>query len=211
MCHVCWFICYLCVELKLMINTRSLSNQALKSAHPSRLNSRCWPWGVFIGAGQPLQHGEVRDTNLAWVRPVNGRIIGNQCTWSNVNFCVTCNFYHIAHKINFPQVSKSEVWYDFAYLFLSLVCNTVGNHRMCKPATNTHWVIMLMNSSDTYHALYNLNRDKERFRPYKVPTRSMSFFMFPVSFVNHPIVIDLPYQVGRRIQGFKSRYVHLYW
>ena len=31
---------------------------------------RCWPWGVFIGAGQPLQHGEVRDTNLAWVRPV---------------------------------------------------------------------------------------------------------------------------------------------
>ena len=69
MCHVCGFICYLCVELKLMINTRSLSNQALKSAHPSLLSSRCWPW-VFIGAGQSLQHGEVRDTNLAWVRPV---------------------------------------------------------------------------------------------------------------------------------------------
>ena len=34
---------------------------------------RCWPWGVFIGAGQPLQHGEVRDTNLAWVRPVGWR------------------------------------------------------------------------------------------------------------------------------------------
>ena len=30
---------------------------------------RCWPW-VFIGAGQPLQHGEVKDTNLAWLRPV---------------------------------------------------------------------------------------------------------------------------------------------
>ena len=70
MCHVCGFICYLCVELKLMINTRSLPNQTLKSAHPSRLSSRCWPWGVFIGAGQPLQHGEVRDTNLAWVRPM---------------------------------------------------------------------------------------------------------------------------------------------
>ena len=70
MCHVYGFICYMCVELKLMINTRSLSNQALKSAHPSLLSSRCWPWGVFIGAGQPLQHGEVRDTNLAWVRPV---------------------------------------------------------------------------------------------------------------------------------------------
>ena len=69
MCHVCGFICYLCVELKLMINTKSLSNQALKSAHPSLLSSRCWPW-VFIGAGQPLQHGEVRDTNLARVRPV---------------------------------------------------------------------------------------------------------------------------------------------
>ena len=25
---------------------------------------------VGLGAGQPLQHGEVRDTNLAWVRPV---------------------------------------------------------------------------------------------------------------------------------------------
>ena len=70
MCHVCGFICYLCVELKLMINTRSLSNQALKSAQTSLLNSRCWPWGGFIGAGQPLQHSEVRDTNLAWVRPV---------------------------------------------------------------------------------------------------------------------------------------------
>ena len=70
MCHVCGFICYLCVELKLMINTRSLSNQALKSAQTSLLSSRCWPWGVFIGAGQPLQHGEVRDTNLAWVRSV---------------------------------------------------------------------------------------------------------------------------------------------
>ena len=35
---------------------------------------RCWPWGVFIGAGQPLQHGEVRDTNLAWVRPVDESI-----------------------------------------------------------------------------------------------------------------------------------------
>ena len=61
----------LCVELKLMINTRSLSNQALKSAHPSLLSSQCWPWGVFIGAGQPLQHGEARDSNLAWVRPVD--------------------------------------------------------------------------------------------------------------------------------------------
>ena len=74
MCHVCGSICYLCVELKLMINTRSLYNQALKSAHPSLLSSRCWPWGVFIGAGQPLQHGEVRDTNLAWVRPVHKMI-----------------------------------------------------------------------------------------------------------------------------------------
>ena len=37
---------------------------------------RCWPWGIFIGAGQPLQHGEVRDTNLAWVRPVGVATIG---------------------------------------------------------------------------------------------------------------------------------------
>ena len=70
MCHVCGFIWYLCVELKLIINTKSLSNQTLKSEHPSLLSSRCWPWEVFICAGQPLQHGEVTDTNLAWVRPV---------------------------------------------------------------------------------------------------------------------------------------------
>ena len=68
--HVCGFICYLCVELKLMINTRSLSNQALQSVHLSLLSSRCWPWGVFIGAGQPLQHSEVRKSYLVWVRPV---------------------------------------------------------------------------------------------------------------------------------------------
>ena len=47
MCHVCGFICSLCVELKLKINTRSLFNQAVKSAHPSLLSSHCWPWGVF--------------------------------------------------------------------------------------------------------------------------------------------------------------------
>ena len=42
------------------------------------------PWGVFIGAGQPLQHGEVRDTNLAWVRPVAQTMcisLGTYCTW----------------------------------------------------------------------------------------------------------------------------------
>ena len=47
-----------------MIKTRSLSNQALKSAHPSLL---CCPLLALrgIGAGEPLQQGEVRDTNLA--------------------------------------------------------------------------------------------------------------------------------------------------
>ena len=71
MCHVCGFIHHLCVELKLMINTRSLPNQVLKSVHPLLLSSRCWPWGVFIKAGHPIQHGEVRDSYLAWVRPVD--------------------------------------------------------------------------------------------------------------------------------------------
>ena len=43
------------------------------SPHTHRCSAvHCWPWGVFIGAGQPLQHGEVRDTNLAWVRPSCG-------------------------------------------------------------------------------------------------------------------------------------------
>ena len=72
MCLVCGFICYLWVELKLKISKISLSNQALKSVHPSLLSSCCWPWGVFIGVGQPLQHGEVRDSYLAWVRPSCG-------------------------------------------------------------------------------------------------------------------------------------------
>ena len=64
-----------------MINTRSLSNQAWKSAHPSLLSSHCWHWGVFIGADQPLHHGEVRDSNLAWVRPV----CGTAATFINFN------------------------------------------------------------------------------------------------------------------------------
>ena len=36
-----------CAQLKLKINTRSLSNQALKSAHQSLLSVHCWPWWVF--------------------------------------------------------------------------------------------------------------------------------------------------------------------
>ena len=63
MCHVCGFICYLCVELKLMINTRSLSNQALKSAHPSLLSSRCWPWGVLVLVSR---YSTVRSGTLTW-------------------------------------------------------------------------------------------------------------------------------------------------
>ena len=97
MCHVCGFTCYLCVELKLMINTRSLSNQALKSAHTSRLSSRCWPWGVFIGAGQPLQHGEVSDTNLAWVRPVGCMGLLPD---SNFNYCPLVWFFTSRESIN---------------------------------------------------------------------------------------------------------------
>ena len=63
MCHVCGFICYLCVELKLMINTRSLSNQALKSAHPLLLSSRCWPWGVLVLVSR---YSTVRSGTLTW-------------------------------------------------------------------------------------------------------------------------------------------------
>ena len=44
MCHVFGSICYLCVESKLKINTRSLANQALKSAQPSLFSSRRWPY-----------------------------------------------------------------------------------------------------------------------------------------------------------------------
>ena len=99
MCHVCGFICYLCVELKLMINTRSLSNQALKSAHPSLLSSRCWPWGVFIGAGQPLQHGEVRDTYITWrewglcLNP-NSACTWNGGVWPQPRFFFSIGIYH---------------------------------------------------------------------------------------------------------------------
>ena len=49
MYHVCGFICYLYVELKLKIYTRSLSNQALKPAHPSLLSFRFWPWVYSLG------------------------------------------------------------------------------------------------------------------------------------------------------------------
>ena len=39
------FVCG--IEIDWNIKTRSCSNQALKSAQPSLLSSRCWPWGVF--------------------------------------------------------------------------------------------------------------------------------------------------------------------
>ena len=65
MCHVCGLICYLCVELKLMINTRSLSNQALKSAHPSLL---CCPLLALRITHWVLvsRYSTVRSGTLTW-------------------------------------------------------------------------------------------------------------------------------------------------
>ena len=70
MAHVYKFMFYSLVELKLKINTRSLFNRTLNPAHPTLPSGPLLALSVFIGAGQPLQHGEVRDTNLAWVGPV---------------------------------------------------------------------------------------------------------------------------------------------
>ena len=65
MSHVCGFICYLCVKLKLTINTRSLSNQALKSAHPSLL---CCPLKAFeeYSLGLVSRYSTVRSGTLTW-------------------------------------------------------------------------------------------------------------------------------------------------
>ena len=67
-----WVICYLCVELKLKINTRSPSNQTLKSAHPYLLSSRCWPWGASSWlASRDL--GTASSSYLAGVWGLGGR------------------------------------------------------------------------------------------------------------------------------------------
>ena len=70
MCHACRFICYLCVELKLNINTRSRSIQALKSAHLSLLSSRRWPWGVFSSCLASRDLGTAPTSYLARVGPM---------------------------------------------------------------------------------------------------------------------------------------------
>ena len=64
------FICYLCVQSKLRINTRSLFNQALKSAHRSVLSFRCWPWRVFSSWLASRALGIARFSYLARVGPM---------------------------------------------------------------------------------------------------------------------------------------------
>ena len=64
------FICELCVGLKLKINTRSLSNQALKSAYPSLLSSRCRPWGIFSSWLASRDLGSAPSSYLARVWPM---------------------------------------------------------------------------------------------------------------------------------------------
>ena len=63
-------LCYFCVELKLKINTRSRSIQALKSAHPSLFSSRCWPWEVFNSWLASRDLGTARSSYLARIGPV---------------------------------------------------------------------------------------------------------------------------------------------
>ena len=78
MCHGCGFICHLCLQLKLKINTRSLSNQALKSARRSLLSSRCWHWGVFSSWLTSRDLGTARFSYLARVGPMI-RVYGGAC------------------------------------------------------------------------------------------------------------------------------------
>ena len=56
---------------------------------------------VFIGAGQPLQHGKVIDSNLAWVRPV-------------VMLTATVEFY-------LAIIYKDEVWHSWMCIIYSVL------------------------------------------------------------------------------------------
>ena len=74
-----WLKCMTCV---CVISLRWLPIMAIHKCYAIRLKLKnllsptphaCSPLlalSIFIGAGQPLQHGEVRDSYLAWVRPV---------------------------------------------------------------------------------------------------------------------------------------------
>ena len=64
--HVYGFTCYLCVELKLEMNTRSLLNQALNPAHTSLLSFRCWPWGVYYSVHDWRAATLVQCASLIW-------------------------------------------------------------------------------------------------------------------------------------------------
>ena len=138
MWHVCGFIYYSCVELKLMINTGSLSNQALKSAHPSLLSSRCWPWGVFIGAGQPLQHGEVRAlTNLACVRPVPVTVRRHLCTET-----APVSLWDGSKNKEIIPNTKGKYYTVLVFLFCSIRC-TNSRFAVDLIGFNTHGKLLL--------------------------------------------------------------------
>ena len=138
-----------------MINARSLSNQALKSAHPSLFSSRCWPW-VSIDAGQPLQHGEVRDTHLAWVRPVIGTNIGvllievlvkvgsfDLCGNSLLSFCTFFRRMRSIARLEMRPTTvghhvRHSITISFRYLWLmcsAILHNISGNSGGLRPAS----------------------------------------------------------------------------
>ena len=124
MCHVCGFICYLCVELKLMINTRSLSNQALKSVHPSLLSSRCWPWGVFIGGWSAATARWGQGHSLAWVRPVP---TSDPHRWDMVGCLLWVFWAKLYHN--------GTVWHDViiqSHIYKSYLSNGIGSIALGK-------------------------------------------------------------------------------
>ena len=102
MAHVYKFMFYSFVELNSKINTRSLFNRALNPAHPTLPSGPLLALSVFIGAGQPLQHGEVRDTNLAWVGPVGVRYpqVYTIQSWNPSSQLITDLFEELANGPN---------------------------------------------------------------------------------------------------------------
>ena len=62
-----WFLIFHC--LKHRLHSRQVTGACCTEV-AARQSWTEYSLRVFIGHGQPLQHGEVRDTNLAWVGPV---------------------------------------------------------------------------------------------------------------------------------------------
>ena len=131
MCHVCGFICYLRVELKLMINTRSLSKSSIVVSAPivaqlPLLAFRSVHWGWSAVTAQWSGRGPTRlrarfEIGVGWKIGV---------TWSQKG-----SFKMAATELGY-KLTKLSFWlsllYDMIYQFLGMEAKNYKFGMFCQ-------------------------------------------------------------------------------